>query len=108
MEHKIEIPYLGMSFDLNDLLYNDTVEDVMQAWDDYRDELSEEDVIGTFFGKFSEMWSKLQSKYGHLYGLWDDCVEPQIRKILGFAESDHINPDRHNIYFNCRHFQIED
>lgn len=98
---KIKIPYLGLEYDLNFFFGEDTelVKELVK-----NHECEEIDVLDFALNNFQAEWAKLNSKFGHLYGLWDDCVVVQLIEILDFEPHiEAINPDRNHIYFNCKH-----
>lgn len=108
MSDMIKIPYIGKEYHIDFFFGGDGMaQETKDILAEYPDEIEPIDVLTTANRIFVDEWSKLSGKFGHLYGLWDDCIEPQIREWFGFAPSDHINEERRHIYFECRHHSIE-
>lgn len=87
---------LNKEYDIRFFFGNDDMEEMLQYLVD--GEFDEETLMGFLAENFRREWSNLQREHGHLYGLWDDCIAPQISAALGFKIKDIINEERHKIY----------
>lgn len=61
-------------------------------------EFDEDGLMQLLADNFKQEWSNLQREHGHLYGLWNDCIAPQISAVLGFKRNDVIDEERHKLY----------
>ena len=109
MTDMIKIPYLGIEFHVDSFFNGETAQDNKKLVEEYgMSKEAEIMVLDMACNNFIPTWNKLAKKFGtHLYGLWDDCIEPQLREWFGFPPSGHINEKRRHIYFECRHHSIE-
>lgn len=108
MSDMIKIPYLGIEFHIDSFFNGETAQDNKELAQEYGiDQDVERMVLNMACNNFIPTWDRLEREFGHLYGLWDDCIEPQIREWFGFAPSGHINEKRRHIYLNCRHHSVE-
>lgn len=107
MSDMIKIPYLGKEYDIDFFFggWSGCAQETKDILDGHEFEMW--DVLICANRNFTDEWSKLSAKFGHLYGLWDDCIEPQIREWFGFPPIEHINEDRRHMYFECRHKDVE-
>lgn len=105
MNDMIKIPYLNLEIHIDEFFAPDTAMKNKQLLTEYADEFSPIQILTFACHKFRPIWNDLERKYGeHLYGLWDDCIELQIREWFGFPPPEYeINEDRRHIYFECRH-----
>lgn len=108
MSDMIKIPYIGKEYHIDFFFGGQGMaQETKNLLAEYPDEIEPVDVLSTANHVFVAEWSKLSGKFGHLYGLWDDCIEPQIREWFGFAQSDRINAERQHIYLDCRHHLLD-
>lgn len=102
MNDMIKIPFLNMEMHIDEFFTGGTAMEIIDLMKEY--DISQDEVLTFAINNFRQRWALLNEKYGHLYGLWDDCIEPQIREWFGFPPSEYpVNEDRRHIYFECRH-----
>lgn len=103
MNDMIKIPYLNMEMHIDEFFTGGTAKELKEKMEEY--DLDADAILTFANNNFIQIWCNLSQKFGtHLYGLWDDCIEPQIREWFGFPPSGHpANEKRRHIYFECKH-----